>query len=89
MEDKNSDLHLRKIASGKDGKCFIQLLGVLALMEPWQMCITESPPLAAGAAAELRHHKLLLPHETAVVGHCYNASTLLRSPGAEESDSSP
>lgn len=85
---QNSNLHLCKIASGEDGKCFTQPLGVVALREPWQM-YPVSPVFAAGAAAEQRDHKLLLPCEAAVVGHCYNASTLLSSPGAEESDSPP
>lgn len=48
-----------------------------------------SPTFAAGAAAEQRNDKFLLPREVAIVGHCYNASTLLSSPGAEESDSPP
>lgn len=85
---QNSSLHLHKIASGKDEKCFTQLLDVVALRKPWQMCPV-SYTFAAGAAAEQRDHKLLLPHEAAVVRHCYIASTLLNSPGAEESDSPP
>lgn len=48
-----------------------------------------SPTFAAGAATEQRDHELLLPCEAAAVGHGYNASTLLSSPGAEKSDSSP
>lgn len=47
------------------------------------------PTIAAGAAAKQGDHELLLPRKAAVVGHYYNASTLLGSPRAEGSDSAP
>lgn len=86
---QNSKLFLCKMLLAGMGKGFTQSLGVVAFLEPWQKCLV-SPTAAAGAAAEQGDHKLLslLSREAAAeVGHCYNASTSLSSPGAEDSDS--
>lgn len=71
---QNSKLFLCKMLLARMGKGFTQRLGVVAVMEPWQMCLSAlgaagpaSPTFAAGAAAEQGHHKLLslLSHEAA------------------------
>lgn len=68
------------------GKGFTQPLGVVALMEPWQMC-PALPTSASGAAAEQGDHKLLsLLSCEAAVGCYFSAFPSLSSPGAEEPD---
>ena len=89
---QNSKLFLCKMLLARMRKDFTQPLGVVALMESWQMCLA-SPSFAAGAAAEQGDHKLLslLSCEAAAaaaVGHCYNASPSLTSPGAGEESGS-
>lgn len=95
---QTSKVFLCKILLARMGNGFTQPLGVVALLEPWQMCLSAlgtagpaSPTFAAGAAAEQGDHKLLslLAHEAAAAGgHCYDASTPLRSSGTgEEPDS--